>query len=162
MSTIRIPDQLRFWEPEADRLLMEFVRQALDEGGTVMDGCQRFAQALQAEGPRVAPTPEQMAMRWEVLQAFGGLDPARDPQAMALRGLAGSPGGATAGAGGATAYPAALLQAAQDLYGLAEELRRLARRLEALARSGPAQAPGATGSAADGSEQPAPGEAPDR
>lgn len=162
MSTIRIPDQLRFWEPEADRLLMEFVRQALDEGGTVMDGCQRFAQALQAAGPRVAPTPEQMAMRWEVLQAFGGLDPARDPQAMALRGLAGSHGGTTAGTGGTAAYPAALLQAAQDLYRLGEELHRLARRLEALARSVPAQAPGSAGSTADGGEEPPAGQAPDR
>ncbi|HEY8394981.1 MAG TPA: hypothetical protein VIK92_09310 [Thermaerobacter sp.] len=155
MSTIRIPDQLRFWEPEADRLLMEFVRQALDEGGTVMDGCQRFAQALQATGPRVAPTPEQMAMRWEVLQAFGGLDPARDPQAVAPRDLAGASGGTAPLAGGTGSYAAALLQVAQDLRRLGEELHRTARRLEALARSGPGQAPGPGGATQNGG-----GEAP--
>lgn len=155
MSTIRIPDQLRFWEPEADRLLMEFVRQALDEGGTVMDGCHRFAQALQATGPRVAPTPEQMAMRWEVLQAFGGLDPARDPQAMALRGLAGAPGGAVPGAGTAGSSSAALLRLAQDLHRLGDELRNVARRLESLARSGAGQASGHPGATpAGGGEAP--------
>ena len=126
MGTIRIPDHLRFWEPEADRLLMEFVRQALDEGGTVLDGCHRFVQALQASGPRVTPSPEQMAMRWEVLQAFGGYDPARDP--VARRGL---PGSAQVSGG-----PRSLAKVAEDLRRVADELQRIARRLEHLTAQG--------------------------
>lgn len=137
MSSIRIPDQLRFWEPEADRLLMEFVQRALDEGGTVLDGCQKFSQALHATGPRVAPTPEQMAMRWEVLQAFGGYDPARDPQAAAARTVPGAPRtGVQEPAAGAGAHPATLNELAQDLRRLADEIRRIARRLEWLAQAG--------------------------
>lgn len=122
MSTLRIPDHLRFWEPEADRLLITFVQEALDEGGTVLDGCHRFAQALQASGPRVAPSPEQMAMRWEVLQAFGG-DPARDPGVVVRRARSG-PG--RPAAGGALL----LAQLADDLRRIADELQRIARRLD--------------------------------
>ncbi|QIA26582.1 hypothetical protein DYI95_002675 [Thermaerobacter sp. PB12/4term] len=128
MSTLRIPDHLRFWEPEADRLLIAFVQQALDEGGTVLDGCHRFAQALQASGPRVAPSPEQMAMRWEVLQAFGG-DPARDPGVMVRRAR---PAPGRPRPGGALL----LAQLADDLRRIAGELERIARRLDQAAAAG--------------------------
>lgn len=130
MSTVRIPDHLRFWEPEADRLLLAFVQEALDAGGTVLDGCHRFVQALQASGPRVTPSPEQMAMRWEVLQAFGG-DPARDPGVVVRRSPSGAPrpGGGSAGV---------LTQIAEDLHRVADELHRIARRLEQAANQMPA------------------------
>ena len=127
MSTLRIPDHLRFWEPEADRLLITFVQQALDEGGTVLDGCHRFAQALQASGPRVAPSPEQMAMRWEVLQAFGG-DPARDPGVVVRRTRPG-PGRPVPGSG------LLLAHLADDLRRIADELQRIARRLDQAAQA---------------------------
>ena len=157
MSTRRIPDHLRFWEPEADRLLLAFVQEALDAGGTVLDGCQRFVQALQAAGPRVTPSPEQMAMRWEVLQTFGG-DPARDPGAAV--GLA-RPAPPRAGAEQVPLLP----QLADELHRLADELHRLARRLEQAATQraegqGPASAQPPTSRGPTAGETPEPPPAP--
>lgn len=148
MDALRIPDQIRFWEPEADRLLLLFVQQALDEGGTVLDGCQRFTRALQSAGPRVTPSPEQMAMRWEVLQTFGGRDPARDPQAIARL-----PGVVPATVEG---NPGSLAQVARELRRLADELQRLAWRLEQMAQvPSPTDATGPTTPAAHAADEPA-------